>query len=68
MRIYCGNEMNGVFGHDSALFGYTMLGTTCANKRSFVMNHAPGAGSPLDLLTSSPTCYHCTMGAKQYIL
>ena len=37
------NEMNGVLGHDSAL--YTRPGTTWANEMNFVMNHAPHAES-----------------------
>ena len=38
-------EMSVVLGHDSALLGYTGPETTLANKKNFVMNHAPGAGS-----------------------
>ena len=38
------DEMIGVLGHDSALYGYTGLGTTWANDMNFVMNHALGAG------------------------
>ena len=36
--------MNGVVGHDSALEGYTRLGTTWAHEMNFVLSHAPGAG------------------------
>ena len=35
--------MIGVFGHDSALYTYTGLGTTWANETNHGMNHAPGA-------------------------
>ena len=37
--------MNGVLGHDCALYGYTGPGTTCTNEMNFGMNQAPGAGS-----------------------
>ena len=37
-------EMIGVLGHDSAMSGYTGLGTTWANETNFVVNLAPGAG------------------------
>ena len=36
--------MNGVLGHDSALYDYTEPGTTWATEMIFVINHAPGAG------------------------
>ena len=39
------NEMNGVSGHDSVLYGYTGQGITWANEMNFGMKHAPGAGS-----------------------
>ena len=55
--------MNGVLGHDSALSGYTGPGTTWANEMNFGMEHAPGAGSLLDMLTCSPVLYHCAMAA-----
>ena len=46
--------MNAVLGHNSALQGYTGSETTWTNEMNFVMNHAPGAGCSLSLLTSSP--------------
>ena len=39
--------MNGGLSHDSALQGYTGLGTTWADGINFFMNHASGAG-PVD--------------------
>ena len=45
IRCNMRNEMSGVLGYDFALKGYTGLGTTWANGMSFVMNHAPSAGS-----------------------
>ena len=38
------NEMTGVLGHDSVLWGYSGPGTTKANEIDFSVNHAPGAG------------------------
>ena len=46
-------RMNGVLGHNSALYGYTGPETTWANGMNFLMKHAPGAGllaRPVDLL------------------
>ena len=37
--------MNGVLGHNSALYGYTGPRITWANEINFVMKHASGAGS-----------------------
>ena len=36
--------MNGVLGHNSALYAYSGLGTTQANELKFGLKHAPGAG------------------------
>ena len=55
-------HINCVLDHDSALYGFTVPGTTWDNEMTFVMNHAPGAGSiarPVDQHASSPACYHC---------
>ena len=53
--------MNGVLGHDSALLGYPVPGTTWAKEMIFVMKHAPGVGSiarPIDQQSSAlPLCY-----------
>ena len=38
-------KMNGVLGHDSGFVRLFGPGTTWANERNFVVNHAPGAGS-----------------------
>ena len=46
--------MNGVSGHDSALQGFTRLGTTWANEMNVGMNYAPDAGS-------LPLCHGCPM-------
>ena len=53
-------EMNGVLGHDSAL--YTGKGTTLANEINFVVNPQVRDHS-LNLLTSSPAHYHYAMDA-----
>ena len=45
MSLLISNEINGVSGHSSALYGYTGPGTTWANDTNFVMNHAPSAGT-----------------------
>ena len=58
----------GVLDHDSALQGYTGPGTTRANDMNFVMNHAPGAWSIFNLLTSIPARYHCTTEAPLIVL
>ena len=57
--------MNGVLGHNSALQGYTGLGTNWANEMNFVTNHAAGAWSIADLLASSPEYYHSAMDAPR---
>ena len=57
------NEMNTVLGHDSALQGYFGPGTNWANEMNFVMNHPLVQDRSLDLLTSSPVCYHCATDA-----
>ena len=53
-------QLNGILGHDSALYGYTGPGTTWVNEMSFVMKHAPSAGSiarPIDQQSSTlPLC------------
>ena len=49
------SDLNGALGHNSALLGYTRLGTTWANEMKFYMNHAPDAGLiawPVDLQSS----------------
>ena len=59
-------SMNGVFGHNYALGGYTGPGQLGLMKWIFGMKHAPGAGSiarPVDLqshyaTTASLTCLH----------
>ena len=51
-------KKNGVWGHDSTLYGYTGQGATGANEINFVMNHAPEL---LDLLTGSPAPFRWTM-------
>ena len=43
MHMFHNNDS--VLGHNSALKGYTGLGTNWANEVNFIMNHAPGAGS-----------------------
>ena len=35
------HEINGVLGHNSALYGYSRPETTWANEMNFVMNHTP---------------------------
>ena len=53
--------MNGILGHNSALLGYTRLGTTWANDMKCHMNHAPGAGliaRPVDLQSNVLPLYH----------
>ena len=49
--------MNGVSGHNLALYGYIGPGKIWANRMNNDMNQAKGAGltaRPADLLTSSP--------------
>ena len=49
-----GNEMNGVLGHDSALYGYTGSGTTWLMGRILLCIIPLVQDQLLDLLTSSP--------------
>ena len=53
MNELMNEQMNGVSGHDSALYGYS--------KMKFGLNHAPGAGSiapPVDQQCNVlPLCY-----------
>ena len=57
------NEMTHILGHDSALYGYTVLELNSANEMNFGMKHAPGAVSiaqPINLQSSAPPlCYGC---------
>ena len=55
------NEINDILGHDSALQCDAQPGTW-ANEMKFVMNPTPGAGL-IDLLTCSPSHYHCAITA-----
>ena len=55
--------MNGVLGLKSALWGYTGLGRIWVREMNFGMNHVPGAGSIIELLTCSPVCCYCAMTA-----
>ena len=58
--------MHDVLGRDSALQGYTGLGTTWTNEMNLVMNDAPGAGSiaqPVDQLNYR-TCFNCATEAR----
>ena len=54
-------QMDEVLSHDSALQGYTGLGTTWAHEMNLGLNHAPDAGSivrPVDQQSSVlPLCY-----------
>ena len=59
-------EWCGVLGHDSALQGYTGLGTNWANGMNFVMNNAPSAGISKNksialYIVITPICYYAML-------
>ena len=61
--------MNSVLGHDSALYGYTLQGTTLINKVNFSVDKIQGVGSitgPVDQQSSMlQLCYGgCTLGRQ----
>ena len=63
--INTSNEIIGVLGHDSALYGYTGPETTWAIEMNFVMPLVQDRS--LDLLTSSLERYHCATDAPSLV-